>query len=217
MLAHNADYGIALDGDGDRLVMVDSKGQVYDGDRLIYLIAKAKQKLGTLGGGVVGTVMTNMGMELALAERHIPFARAKVGDRYVLEQLSEKGWQLGGESSGHILCLDRHTTGDGIISCLQVLDGLRVLQQDMATILSDWQPFPQTLINVRLPEGFDYQPACASALAEAEQALVGRGRIVLRPSGTEPVVRVMVEAEDAELAKHWATRLAQVIEQASLL
>lgn len=217
VLAHEADYGIALDGDGDRLVMVDSKGQVYDGDRLIYLIAKAKQKLGTLGGGVVGTVMTNMGMELALAERHIPFARAKVGDRYVLEQLSEKGWQLGGESSGHILCLDRHTTGDGIISCLQVLDGLRVLQQDMATILSDWQPFPQTLINVRLPDGFDYRPACAVALADAEHALVGRGRIVLRPSGTEPVVRVMVEAEDAELAKHWATHLAQVIEQASLL
>lgn len=211
--AHGADFGIALDGDGDRLMMTDRDGTIYDGDRLIYVIAKARAARGQLVGGVVGTVMTNLAMELALQSRGIEFARAKVGDRYVLEQLHGKGWQVGGEASGHILCLDKHTTGDGIISCLQVLAAMRELGQDLARICSDWAPFPQRMINVRL-NGQDWKAASAHALTEAEAALAGRGRVVLRPSGTEPVVRVMVEADEQALADQWAKHIAGSIEQA---
>ncbi|AXK38375.1 phosphoglucosamine mutase [Crenobacter cavernae] len=214
VLQHEADYGIALDGDGDRLIMVDSRGQAYDGDMLIYTIAKARAAKGELEGGVVGTVMTNLAMELALEARGIGFGRAKVGDRYVLEMLHASGWEVGGEASGHVLCLDKHSTGDGIISALQVLKSLAELDMTLADIGRDWQPFPQTLINVRL-NGQDWKAASAAPLAEAEAALAGRGRVVLRPSGTEPVVRVMVEADEADLANRWAKAIAGAIEDAA--
>ena len=213
VLQHGADLGISLDGDGDRLMMADRHGKVYDGDQLIYVIAKARAARGQLGGGVVGTVMTNLAMELALQQQGIAFGRAKVGDRYVLELLHENGWQVGGEASGHVLCLDKHSTGDGIISSLQVLAALAELDCDLATICSDWQPFPQKMINVRL-NGQDWQTASAAKYAEAQQALAGRGRVVLRPSGTEPVVRVMVEADELALAEHWAGQIAAAIEAA---
>ncbi|MBP4051690.1 phosphoglucosamine mutase [Chromobacterium violaceum] len=214
VLEHQADFGIALDGDGDRLIMVDAAGRVYDGDQLIYVIAKARAARGELKGGVVGTVMTNMAMELALQKQGVPFGRAKVGDRYVLEMLHADGWQVGGEASGHILCLDKHSTGDGIISSLQVLASLKQLGLSLAEICADWRPFPQTLINVR-HNGCDWKAASAAPLAEAEAALRGRGRVVLRPSGTEPVVRVMVEADDKALADTWAKAIAAAIEKVS--
>ena len=214
VLQHQADYGIALDGDGDRLIMVDGDGKVYDGDQLIYVIAKARAARGELKGGVVGTVMTNLAMELALQKQGVAFARAKVGDRYVLELLHAQGWQVGGEASGHILCLDKHSTGDGIISSLQVLDSLRSLGMGLAEACRDWTPFPQTLINVR-HNGCDWKVASVASLQAAEQALAGHGRVVLRPSGTEPVVRVMVEADDKDLARHWAQEIAHAIEQAA--
>ncbi|MCD0493517.1 phosphoglucosamine mutase [Chromobacterium violaceum] len=214
VLEHQADFGIALDGDGDRLIMVDAAGRVYDGDQLIYVIAKARAARGELKGGVVGTVMTNMAMELALQKQGVPFGRAKVGDRYVLEMLHADGWQVGGEASGHILCLDKHSTGDGIISSLQVLASLKQLGLSLAEICADWRPFPQTLINVR-HNGCDWKAASAAPLAEAEAALQGRGRVVLRPSGTEPVVRVMVEADDKALADTWAKAIAAAIEKVS--
>jgi len=213
VLQHGADLGISLDGDGDRLMMADRHGKVYDGDQLIYVIAKARAARGQLGGGVVGTVMTNLAMELALQQQGIAFGRAKVGDRYVLELLHENGWQVGGEASGHVLCLDKHTTGDGIISSLQVLAALAELDSDLAAICNDWQPFPQKMINVRL-NGQDWQAASAAKYAEAQQALAGRGRVVLRPSGTEPVVRVMVEADELALAEQWAGQIAAAIEAA---
>ena len=211
VLQSEADYGVALDGDGDRLMMVDKNGKVYDGDKLIYVIAKARAKEGQSFGGVVGTVMTNMAMELALAEKNIPFARAKVGDRYVLEQLNERGWQIGGEASGHILCMDKHNTGDGIISALQVFAALQVLGQDLETAV-DWKAFPQTMINVGIQKGQDWQAASAAVLAEVEKELEGKGRVVLRASGTEPVVRVMVEARQLDWARQGAERIAAVIQ-----
>ena len=212
VLQNEADYGIALDGDGDRLMMVDKHGKVYDGDSLIYVIAKARAKEGIDIGGVVGTVMTNMAMELALQEKGIPFARAKVGDRYVLEQLQQRGWLIGGEASGHILCMDKHNTGDAIIAALQVLAALCTLNQDLATAL-DWQAFPQTMINVRIQKGQDWQVASAEVLAEVEAELEGKGRVVLRASGTEPVVRVMVEAKQSDWAQEGAKRIAAAIQQ----
>ena len=211
VLQSEADYGVALDGDGDRLMMVDKNGKVYDGDKLIYVIAKARAKEGQTFGGVVGTVMTNMAMELALAEKNIPFARAKVGDRYVLEQLNERGWQIGGEASGHILCMDKHNTGDGIISALQVFAALQVLGQDLETAV-DWKAFPQTMINVGIQKGQDWQAASAAVLAEVEKELEGKGRVVLRASGTEPVVRVMVEARQLDWASQGAERIAAAIQ-----
>ena len=214
VLQHDADYGIALDGDGDRLMMVDKNGVVYDGDKLIYVIAKAHAAQGLAFGGVVGTVMSNLAMEKALAARGIAFARAKVGDRYVLEQLHERGWLIGGEASGHIVCLDKHNTGDGTISALQVLAALRELGQDLKTAV-DWQPYPQTMINVRIQKGQDWQTASQAALQAVEQELGERGRVVLRASGTEPVVRVMVEAESAILAEKGAERIAQAIRAGS--
>ena len=215
VLQNEADYGIALDGDGDRLMMVDKVGKVYDGDSLIYVIAKARAASGSLTGGVVGPVMTNLAMELALQERGIEFVRAKVGDRYVLEQLLQRGWQVGGEASGHVLCMDKHNTGDGIVSALQVLAGLQTLQQDLATALADWRPFPQTMINVKIRKGQDWQSAAEPVAAAVEAELAGKGRVVLRPSGTEPVVRVMVEAQQADVAKQAAEKIARAIEAAS--
>lgn len=210
VLQNEADYGIAIDGDGDRLMMVDRHGVVYDGDKLIYVIAKARAAQGQNFGGVVGTVMSNLGMENALKERGIAFARAKVGDRYVLEQLGERGWLIGGEASGHILCMDKHNTGDGTISALQVLAALQVLGQDLNAAV-DWQPYPQTMINVRIGKDSDWQAASQDALAAVEAELGQRGRVVLRASGTEPVVRVMVEADHAVLAEQCARRIADAI------
>lgn len=212
VLQNEADYGIALDGDGDRLMMVDRNGKVYDGDSLIYVIAKARAREGIEIGGVVGTVMTNMAMEVALKEQGVDFCRAKVGDRYVLEQLHKRGWLIGGEASGHILCMDKHNTGDGIISALQVLAALRTLKQDLATVCADWQPYPQTMINVRIQKGQPWQEASKEVLAQVEKELEGKGRVVLRASGTEPVVRVMVEAKQADWAKEGAERIAHAIQ-----
>ena len=214
VLQHDADYGIALDGDGDRLMMVDKNGVVYDGDKLIYVIAKAHAAQGLAFGGVVGTVMSNLAMEKALRARGIEFARAKVGDRYVLEQLFQRQWLIGGEASGHILCLDKHNTGDGTISALQVLASLKILKQDLHETI-DWQPYPQTMINVRIEKGQDWQTASQAALQVVEQELGERGRVVLRASGTEPVVRVMVEAESAILAEKGAEHIAQAIRAGS--
>lgn len=211
VLQNEADYGIALDGDGDRLMMVDKNGQVYDGDSLIYVIAKARAGEGVNIGGVVGTVMTNMAMENALKEQGVDFCRAKVGDRYVLEQLNRRGWLVGGEASGHILCMDKHNTGDGIISALQVLAALQTLNQDLAAVCADWQPYPQTMINVRIGKGQNWQEASKGVLAEVEKELEGKGRVVLRASGTEPVVRVMVEARQADWARDGAERIASAI------
>lgn len=216
VLQNEADYGIALDGDGDRLVMVDRVGKVYDGDALLYVMAKARADAGCLKGGVVGTVMTNLAMELALKERGIDFVRAKVGDRYVLEQLMQHNWELGGEASGHIICLDKHNTGDGIISALQVFAGLQTLGQDLAGALGDWRPFPQTMINVRIRKNQNWRSAAEPVAHEVEQELAGNGRVVLRPSGTEPVVRVMVEARQANVAKIAAERIARVIEASAI-
>ena len=214
VLQNDADYGIALDGDGDRLMMVDKNGKVYDGDSLIYVIAKARAASGSLKGGVVGTVMTNLAMEIALKEQGVDFARAKVGDRYVLEQLHQRNWLVGGEASGHILCMDKHNTGDGIISALQVLAALRTLNQDLAQAI-DWQPYPQTMINVRIQKDQDWQSVSAEALAEVEKELEGKGRVVLRASGTEPVVRVMVEAKQMDWARNGAEKIAAAIQKAA--
>jgi phosphoglucosamine mutase len=217
VVANNADVGIALDGDGDRLIMVDRDGRVYDGDQLLYLIARNRQREGRFAGGVAGTLMTNYGMEQALERRGIPFARAKVGDRYVLELLFERGWTLGGENSGHIVCLDKHTTGDGIISALQVLTALRTAGETLGEACADLRLFPQILVNVLMRRGFDFRQhqAVSSLLAETEATLKGRGRVLLRPSGTEPVLRVMVEGEAEDEVSGLARRLAGAIERAA--
>jgi phosphoglucosamine mutase len=214
---HAAQYGIAFDGDGDRLVMVDQAGNSYDGDQLVYVIAAHRQRLGALVGGVVGTQMTNLALEHALDRLGIPFARAKVGDRYVLELLLEKGWLLGGENSGHIICLDKHTTGDGIVSALQVLWALRESGQTLAALASPVELYPQILINVRVPERFDLHraPEVRAALESAEGDLHGQGRVLLRASGTEPLIRVMVEGRSREQVQHWAETIAQSVEQAA--
>jgi phosphoglucosamine mutase len=213
VLQHKADIGIALDGDADRLIVVDSKGNTYDGDQLVYIIAAHRAARGDLGGGVVGTQMTNYGLEQAFARRGIAFARAKVGDRYVLEILKEKNWLIGGENSGHILCLDRHTTGDATIAALEVLGALVQQGKSLADASADVKLLPQQLINVRIDKSSPWaeKPTVKSALADWEKKLSGKGRILLRPSGTEPVVRVMVEAEDEALAREGAQAIADAV------
>lgn len=217
VMAHRADLGIALDGDADRLVMVDAGGHLYDGDQLLYIIAQHRQKLGVMKGGVVGTLMTNLAFEHALQRMDIPFARAKVGDRYVMELMQQNGWQLGGENSGHIICLDRHSTGDGIISALQVLHALRDSKQTLAQAASEMLMYPQVLINVRIAKGQDCTAHAdvQAAVASAISALAGKGRVLLRPSGTEPLLRVMVEGEDGEKVRHWAETIAQAVRAAT--
>ena len=198
VLEVGADLGVAFDGDGDRLALVDHKGEVIDGDEILYIIASFRRARGEVPGGVVGTLMSNLGLERALSTLNIPFARSKVGDRYVMEKLVEKGWMLGGESSGHIICLDRTTTGDGIISALQVLSAMRAASADLHTLKSGITKFPQKMINVHSSKpGRIYElETVGVAVKAAERALGERGRVLLRPSGTEPVVRVMVEGED---------------------
>jgi phosphoglucosamine mutase len=207
---HGADYGIALDGDADRLQMVSADGRLFNGDELLYLMAADRLAQGESVPGVVGTLMTNMAVELALRERGVEVVRAKVGDRYVLEELQARRWQLGGESSGHLLALDRHTTGDGIVSALQVLQAVRRSGHSVAEMLGGVRLFPQTMINVRLADGADWRANArlAAAREAADHALAGKGRVLIRPSGTEPVLRVMVEAREADVAQRWARELA---------
>lgn len=215
VLAHHADLGIALDGDADRVLMVDAAGRLYDGDQLLYVIARQRHRNGGVKG-VAGTLMTNLGLEHALARLGIGFARAKVGDRYVLELLQEKGWQIGGENSGHILCLDKHTTGDGIVSALQVLAALRRSGETLGEACADLAMYPQKLVNVRLQTGFDWKadPGIQAAVAGVERALDGQGRVLLRPSGTEPLLRVMVEGPDAEAVAGHAGSIADAVRAA---
>lgn len=210
VLENQADYGLAFDGDGDRLIMVGRDGTIYNGDYLVYIMAKAKLKTGKLKGGVVGTVMTNMAMEITLTNQGIPFVRTQVGDRCIFEKLQTMGWLLGGEASGHILCLDKHTTGDGIISALQVFSALTRLNQDLSDITQDWKPFPQSTINVPVNRK-DWRTTSKTCILQAEKALANQGRIIIRPSGTEPVVRIMVEAVEESLASYWSNTIAQAI------
>ena len=208
---HRADIGIALDGDADRVVMADGTGRTYDGDELLYLIVKERHAQGRVPG-VVGTQMTNLALEQALGRLSLPFARAKVGDRYVLEMLHERRWFHGGENSGHILCLDCHTTGDGIVSALQVLKALRASDQSLAEAGRELTLYPQVLKNVRLTDRNAWQSNAKLSIAvkAAEDRLNGRGRVLLRPSGTEPVLRVMVEGEDGDLVRDLADEIAAV-------
>jgi phosphoglucosamine mutase len=212
--ANQAHYGIALDGDADRLQIVDDTGRLFNGDEVLYLMVKERLQRGEKVPGAVGTLMTNMAIEVALKEKGVQLVRAKVGDRYVLEELEKNGWLLGGESSGHLLALDKHTTGDGIISALQVLQAVQRSGQSLAQLLGDVKLFPQTMINVRLKPGQDWKTSAklAPVQAEIERELGNAGRVLIRASGTEPVVRVMVEAKDATQAKSCAQRLADVIQ-----
>jgi phosphoglucosamine mutase len=211
--AAGADYGIALDGDGDRLQVVDASGRLYNGDELLYVLVGGQLDRGAPVPGVVGTLMTNLGVEQALRARGVDFIRAAVGDRYVLEELLARGWQLGGEGSGHLLALDRHTTGDGIVSALMVLEAVVRSGRGLADLLQGVDLFPQTLINVRLRPGTDWQSnrALADRRAEIDRELGATGRVLIRPSGTEPVVRVMVEARDAAQSKRCAEQLAAAL------
>ncbi|HKE96816.1 MAG TPA: phosphoglucosamine mutase [Povalibacter sp.] len=212
-----AQVGIALDGDGDRLVMVDHLGRVVDGDQLLYVIARARHEQNALTGPVVGTVMSNLGLEHALAKIGIPFRRARVGDRYVMEMLRETGGTLGGETSGHLLCLDRTTTGDAIISALQVLAIMKQTGRSLAELAAPMPRYPQVLENVRMARKIDIaaSPAIQEAVSHAERRLGENGRIVLRPSGTEPVIRVMVEGSDEKLVRELAKSLAASVAAAA--
>ncbi len=212
VVRHGASLGIALDGDADRLIMVDGCGRPYNGDQLLYIMVKHRLQQGPVPG-VVGTLMTNMALEVAFKSMGVGFARAKVGDRYVLECLLERGWQIGGEGSGHLLFLDKHTTGDGIVSALQVLAALADSGRSLEECCADLPLFPQTLINVKVPAGYDWK-ADAGVVEEnsAVQAALGdAGRVLIRPSGTEPLVRVMVEAREEATAKAMAQRIASRI------
>ena len=211
--AGGASYGVALDGDGDRVQIVDSGGRLYDGDELLYVLATARLDHGLPVAGVVGTLMTNLGVEQALRGRGVEFARSAVGDRYVLEELLRRGWLLGGEGSGHLLALDRHTTGDGIVSALMVLEAVVRSGRTLAQLLAGVHLFPQTLINVRIKPGDDWAAsrALAERRAEVDRELGASGRVLIRPSGTEPVVRVMVEARDAAQSKRCAEQLAAAL------
>ncbi len=208
-----ADLGIALDGDADRLQLVDAHGRLFNGDELLYLIAKARKDAGESVKGVVGTLMTNLAVEKAIQAEGIQFERAKVGDRYVLEKLKENNWQLGGEGSGHLICLDKHTTGDGIVAALQVLSAMKQHQKTLAQLLEKVTLFPQTLINVKYKQGYDWKSDAKiqEAIKQVEKNLSGSGRVLIRPSGTEPLLRVMVEAQDAHQAQEQAKSIAQTI------
>lgn len=210
---HGADIGIALDGDADRLLMVDASGRIYNGDELLYVMVKDRHANGGVDGAV-GTLMTNMAVESAFKKMGVGFARAKVGDRYVLEVLQERGWHIGGEGSGHLLFLDKHTTGDGIVSALQVLSALQRSQQTLAESTADMSLWPQTLINVKVQAGFDWQKnsKLMQAKEQAEKKLANDGRVLIRASGTEPLIRVMVEARDADLARSLAEDIAAQVQ-----
>jgi phosphoglucosamine mutase len=215
--AVRADVGIALDGDGDRVVMVDEAGALLDGDQLLYILAAARQQAGLLKGPVVGTVMSNLGLEHALQKLQIEFRRAKVGDRYVLETLRETGGIIGGETSGHMICLDRTTTGDGLISALQILAVIKSTGKTLSELAAGMARYPQTMLNVRLSRKLDPEssPAIRAAVKHAEGELRNAGRVVLRASGTEPVIRVMVEGQDERQVLALAEKLAEVVAEAA--
>jgi len=210
---HRADYGIALDGDADRLQVVDAEGRLYNGDELLYVLVADRRARGQAVPGAVGTLMTNMAVEVAFKSMGVPFVRTKVGDRYVLEELESRGWQLGGEGSGHLLALDKHTTGDGIVSALLVLEAVKRAGRPLAALLDGVRLFPQTLINVRIDAGTDWKgnPRLQQAQASVEKELADAGRVLIRASGTEPVLRVMVEAREAATAEAVARRLAEAV------
>ncbi len=213
VLKHQADAGVALDGDGDRLIMVDHTGSIIDGDELLYIIAMERKGSGHMTGGVVGTVMSNLGFEHAMMSADIPFKRAAVGDRYVMEMLQQENWLLGGESSGHIICLDRTTTGDGLISALQVIAAMQHSGKPLAELRVGMSKYPQTMVNVKISQRIDItanQPI-QRAVKDAEQRLGSRGRVLLRPSGTEPLIRVMVEGQDEHQVLLVANELADVV------
>ena len=211
--AHRADYGIALDGDADRLQLVDSQGRLFNGDEVLYLMVNERLARGEKVPGAVGTLMTNMAVEVALQAKGVEFVRAKVGDRYVLEELEKRGWLLGGEGSGHLLALDKHTTGDGLLSALQVLQACVRSGKTLAELLVDVTLFPQTLINVRLKPGQDWanNELLKTETAAIDAELGQAGRVLIRASGTEPLLRLMVEARDAVQAKTFAERLAKAV------
>lgn len=213
VLKHQADLGIALDGDGDRVIMVDHTGAIVDGDEILYIIACDRQARSSNVQGVVGTLMSNLGLELALREKGIELVRSRVGDRYVMADLQARDWLYGGESSGHIICLDETTTGDGIISALQVLAAMRNSGKSLSELKSGMTKFPQTMINVKISkrEGLSGNTVIAGAVREIEAVMGARGRVLLRPSGTEPVVRVMVEGEDGSLVQQLAQQLADIV------
>jgi len=217
VLAEQADLGIALDGDGDRVVLVDHRGEVVDGDQMLYIIATSRLASGRLHGGVVGTLMSNLGLEQALAAHKVPFRRANVGDRYVMAMLQQEGWEVGGETSGHLLCLDKSTTGDGIVAALEVLAVVRQSGKSLAELKADMQIFPQTMINVRMSKRFDLKASAPvqKALGEVEKELAANGRVVLRASGTEPVVRVMIEGRDPALVARLGQQLADTVKRAA--
>lgn len=216
VLENKADLGIALDGDGDRIMMVDHLGSVIDGDQIIYIIARDALRAGCLSGGVVGTLMSNLGLEVALSVLGVPFARSNVGDRYVMELLQEKGWQIGGENSGHVLNLATSSTGDGIIAGLQVLTAMLRSDMSLNDLAKGFEKYPQVLQNVRF-EKTDIDPinhkSVKTAVKEAEVGLGKNGRVLLRKSGTEPLIRVMVESNDSDLSTQWATHISDVVQR----
>ena len=213
VVAEQADIGVAFDGDGDRLIMVDHLGNIVDGDEILYVIARDRRRQNIDFGGVVGTSMSNLGLELALDALDIPFTRTLVGDRYVMQELLARNWSLGGESSGHIICLDINTTGDGIVSALQALAALVNCDQPLADLKSKMRKLPQSMINVNLSSAVDIgsNEAVQSAVSDIESRLGKSGRVLLRPSGTEPVVRVMVEGEDGDIVEQLARELSDVV------
>ncbi|TBU96703.1 phosphoglucosamine mutase [Phytopseudomonas dryadis] len=213
VVARQADLGIAFDGDADRVLMVDHTGALVDGDELLFIIARDLQAQGRLQGGVVGTLMSNLGLELALSELGIPLVRAKVGDRYVIAELLARNWQLGGENSGHLVCVQHVTTGDAIVAALQVLLAIRRRQQSLAEARQGMRKCPQVLVNVRFSGGVDplEHPDVQAASARVSESMAGRGRVLLRKSGTEPLVRVMVEGEDEAQVRGYADELAKIV------
>ena len=215
VLEEKANYGIAFDGDGDRVIMVDEKEQIVDGDELLYIIACYRKSQSLLEGGVVGTLMSNLGLERALADIEIPFVRAAVGDRYVLSEMQSRGWQLGGESSGHILCLAHTSTGDGVVAALQVIAAMQFAGESLHSLKKGMTKYPQRMINVQCPREVVEEKPVTHAVEMTEQKLNGKGRVLLRPSGTEPVVRVMVEGEDLTLVEELARDLASLLEKAA--
>ena len=223
VVAEQADLGLALDGDGDRIIFVDDTGAVRDGDHLLYVIAKRRLKSDSLGGGVVGTYMSNVGLEKAFSELGVPFCRAKVGDRYVMEMMRSRSWMLGGESSGHIICRDKISTGDGIVAALQVLEAIVLEQRSLRELCDGFEAYPQTLLNVGITSSGEdslHRALVVEVVSKAESALNAHsesplGRVLLRKSGTEPLVRVMVEAKQAHLSEHWAQEIASAIQAVS--
>src|SRR5690606_11332498 len=214
--AQRADAGIALDGDGDRVVMADAQGRLYDGDQLLYAIVRHRSAKGPVRG-VAGTLMTNLAFENAMRRLGVAFGRARVGDRYVLELMRERGWPLGGENSGHLICLEKDTTGDGIVSALRARPAMREAGASLAELTAELVMYPQVLLNVAVPRGFDWKAhaAVARAREQAEKALEGRGRVLLRPSGTEPVLRVVGEGETRESIDAASARIAEAVRRAT--